>query len=66
MNPPQVYIFTTGKKTQGKPKNTGEGSLSLLQQIFLSQELKLCTAKETVNETKDIEWYKIFANHVTD
>ena len=25
-------------KPQGKPKNTGEGSLSLLQQIFLPQE----------------------------
>ena len=24
---------------QGKPKNTGVGSLSLLQQIFLTQEL---------------------------
>ena len=24
---------------QGKPKNTGRGSLSLLQQIFLTQEL---------------------------
>ena len=26
-------------KLQGKPKNTGVGSLSLLQQIFLTQEL---------------------------
>ena len=26
---------------QGKPKNTGVGSLSLLQQIFLTQELNL-------------------------
>jgi len=25
---------------QGKPKNTGVGSLSLLQQIFLNQEQK--------------------------
>ena len=27
---------------QGKPKNTGVGSLSLLQQIFLTQELNWC------------------------
>ena len=26
-------------ESQGKPKNTGVGSLSLLQQIFLTQEL---------------------------
>jgi len=26
-------------KPQGKPNNTGVGSLSLLQQIFLTQEL---------------------------
>jgi len=26
-------------KPQGKPKNTGVGSLSFLQQIFLTQEL---------------------------
>ena len=36
----QVDYFPA--EPQGKPKNTGVGSLSLLQQIFLTQESNQC------------------------
>ena len=33
-----TYLYLVKKKKKGKPKNTRVGSLSLLQQIFLTQE----------------------------
>ena len=36
---PTLQADSLPAKLQGKPKNTGVGSLSLLQQIFLTQEL---------------------------
>ena len=38
MSPP-LQVDSLPAEPQGKPKNTGVGSLSLLQQIFLTQEL---------------------------
>ena len=37
----QTQVFCTVAEPQGKPKNNGVGSLSLLQQIFLIQESNL-------------------------
>ena len=34
-----LQVDSLPAEPQGKPKNTGVGSLSLLQQIFLTQEL---------------------------
>ena len=36
---PALQVDSLPAKPQGKPKNTGVGSLSLFQQIFLNQEL---------------------------
>ena len=36
---PTLQADSLPSESQGKPKNTGEGSLSLFQQIFLTQEL---------------------------
>ena len=36
---PALQVDFLPAEQQGKPKNTGVGSLSLLQQIFLTQEL---------------------------
>ena len=36
---PALQVDSLPAEPQGKPKNTGVGSLSLLQQIFLIQEL---------------------------
>ena len=36
---PALQVDSLPAEPQGKPKNTGVGSLSLLQQIFLTQEL---------------------------
>ena len=36
---PTLQADSLPAEPQGKPKNTGEGSLSLLQQIFPTQEL---------------------------
>ena len=36
---PALQAYSLPAEPQGKPKNTGVGSLSLLQQIFLTQEL---------------------------
>ena len=36
---PTLQVDSLPAELQGKPKNTGMGSLSLLQQIFLTQEL---------------------------
>ena len=36
---PALQVASLPAESQGKPKNTGVGSLSLLQQIFLTQEL---------------------------
>ena len=36
---PTLQADSLSAEPQGKPKNTGVGSLSLLQQIFLTQEL---------------------------
>ena len=36
---PALQADSLCAEPQGKPKNTGVGSLSLLQQIFLTQEL---------------------------
>ena len=36
---PTLQVFSLPAEPQGKPKNTGVGSLSLLQGIFLIQEL---------------------------
>ena len=42
LNPsPALQTDSLPAQLQGKPKNTGMGSLSLLQQIFLTQELNL-------------------------
>ena len=38
---PALQADSLPAEPQGKPKNTGEGSLSLLQWIFLAQELNL-------------------------
>ena len=38
---PVLQADSLPAEPQGKPKNTGMGSLSLLQQIFLTQESKL-------------------------
>ena len=35
---PTLQVFSLPAEPQGKPKNTGVGSLSLLQGIFLTQE----------------------------
>ena len=35
---PALHVDSLLAKPQGKPKNTGLGNLSLLQQIFLTQE----------------------------
>ena len=35
---PTLQVDSLPAEPQGKPKNTGVGSLSLLQQIFLTQE----------------------------
>ena len=37
--PPTLQVDSLPAEPQGKPKNTGVGSLSLLQGIFLTQEL---------------------------
>ena len=37
---PALQVDSLPTKPQGKPKNTGVGSLSLLQGIFLTQEAK--------------------------
>ena len=37
-----MQVDSLPAEPQGKPKKTGVGSLSLLQQIFLSQELNQC------------------------
>ena len=36
---PTLQVNSLPAEPQGKPKNTGMGCLSLLQQIFLTQEL---------------------------
>ena len=36
---PTLQVDSSPAEPQGKPKNTGVGSLSLLQQIFSTQEL---------------------------
>ena len=36
---PMLQVDSLSAESQGKPKNTGAGSLSLLQRIFLTQEL---------------------------
>ena len=36
---PILQVVSLPPEPQGKPKNTGVGSLSLLQRIFLTQEL---------------------------
>ena len=36
---PALQVDSLPAEPQGKPENTGVGSLSLLQQIFLTQEL---------------------------
>ena len=36
---PALWVDSLLAKPQRKPKNTGEGNLSCLQQIFLTQEL---------------------------
>ena len=36
---PTLHVHSLPAEPQGTPKNTGEGSLSLLQWIFLTQEL---------------------------
>ena len=36
---PTLQADSLPAEPQGKPKNTGQGSLSLLQEIFLTQEL---------------------------
>ena len=38
---PALQVNSLPADPQGKPKNTGVGSLSLLQQIFLTQESNL-------------------------
>ena len=38
-NPGLLQVDSLLAETQGKPKNTGVGSLSVLQQIFSTQEL---------------------------
>ena len=38
---PALHAYSLPAEPQGKPKKTGVGSLSLLQQIFLTQELNL-------------------------
>ena len=38
---PSLQTDSLPAKPQGKPKNTGVGSLSLLQRTFLTQELNL-------------------------
>ena len=35
---PTLHVDSLPAKPQGKPKNTGVGSLSLLQRLFLTQE----------------------------
>ena len=35
---PTLHVYSLPAESQGKPKNTGVGSLSLLQGIFLTQE----------------------------
>ena len=39
---PALQADSLPAEPQGKPKDTGVGSLSLLQQIFLTQELNQC------------------------
>ena len=39
---PPLQADSLPAEPQGKPKNTGVGSLSLLQWIFLTQELNRC------------------------
>ena len=39
LRPPTLQVNSLPTEPQGKPKNTGVGSLSLLQQIFPTQEL---------------------------
>ena len=39
---PILQVDSLPAEPQGKPKNTGVGSLSLLQEIFLTQELDQC------------------------
>ena len=39
---PALQAYSSPAEPQGKPKNTGVGSLSLLQQFFLTQELNWC------------------------
>ena len=45
---------------QGKPKNTGVGSLSLLQRIFLTQELNCC-----YNNLSQTGWHKTDIHSLT-
>ena len=40
--PPALQAYSLPAEPQGKPKNTGVGSLSLLQWIFWTQELNPC------------------------
>ena len=39
---PAVQVDSLSAEPEGKPKNTGVGSLSLLQRIFLTQESNRC------------------------
>ena len=40
--PPLLQVDSLPAEPQGKPKNTGVGSLFLLQEIFLTQESNQC------------------------
>ena len=43
---PTLQVDSLPSEPPGKPKNTGEGSLSLLQGIFLTQELNRSPAMQ--------------------
>ena len=47
---PALQVDSLPAEPQGKPKNTGVGNLSLLQQIFPTQESKLLTNDLYINK----------------
>ena len=63
---PALKVDSLPTEPQGKPRNTGVGSLSLLQQIFLTQESNwgLLHCRWILSKLKEIHkpsdpWYKI-------
>ena len=68
---PALQVDSLSAEPQGKPKNTGVGSLSLLQRIFPSQELNrgLCILGrffyQLSYQVLTITWYKLLSGSLS-